>query len=218
MVDPRRTPHCHEPRGCMTMTTHLFVLIAASGQPALLRRTLQSLADCDKPEGYRGVIVAENGARAGLDRIVAQFAAQHCFQYFYSQPPNKSLALNRALAVLDGALVVFTDDDVQVPRETLVAYARAAAGIQSGEFYGGPILCDYEGEPPSLGLLPLLPRSAAGWKLDVASKAPIEQPEFIGPNFCAFASDILRVGGYDIRLGPGRHMLSPGEDTEIQER
>jgi GT2 family glycosyltransferase len=46
----------------------------------------------------------------------------------------------------------------------------------------------------------------------------IERPEFIGPNFAAFADDILRVGGFDPRLGPGRQMASPGEDTEIQAR
>jgi glycosyltransferase involved in cell wall biosynthesis len=200
------------------MNTPLFVLIAACGQPAVLARTLQSLAACDKPEGYAGVIVAENGPRAGLEAIVAQFPPQHRFQYRYSQPPNKSLALNRALEELQGALVVFTDDDVQVPRETLVAYARVAAGCCGGEFYGGPIVPDYEGDPPPAWLAPMLPRSAAGWKLDVIDKTPIAQPEFIGPNFAAFAADILNVGGYDTRLGPGRQMLSPGEDTEIQER
>jgi GT2 family glycosyltransferase len=63
-----------------------------------------------------------------------------------------------------------------------------------------------------------LPRSAAGWQLDIPAKTPISQPEFIGPNFAAFAADIRRVGGFDTRLGPGRHMVSPGEDTEIQER
>jgi glycosyltransferase involved in cell wall biosynthesis len=200
------------------MTTPLFVLIAACGQPALLRRTLISLAACEKPVGYAGVIVAENGPRAGLEAIVAEFGAEHCFQYRYSEPANKSLALNRALVGLDGALVVFTDDDVQAPRETLLAYARGAAGCRGGEFYGGPIIPDYEGAPPPEWLAAMLPRSAAGWKLETAQKTQITRPEFIGPNFAAFADDVLRVGGFDTRLGPGRHMLSPGEDTEIQER
>jgi len=105
-----------------------------------------------------------------------------------------------------------------VPKGTLVAYSDAAAGRHSGEFYGGPIIPDYEGEEPPSWLLRYLPRSAAGWKLDTAVKTPISQPEFIGPNFAAFAADIRRLGGFDTRLGPGRHMLSPGEDTEIQER
>ena len=199
------------------MTTRLFVLIAACGQPALLRRTLGSFAACNKPVGYAGVVVVENGPPVGLDAIVAEFAPGHRFQYVYSEPPNKSLALNRALAVVGDALVVFTDDDVQVPCNTLVAYARGASNC-GGEFYGGPIIPDYEGEPPPAWLLRYLPRSAAGWKLDASVKAQIAQPEFIGPNFAAFAGDVLGIGGFDTRLGPGKHMQSPGEDTEIQER
>jgi GT2 family glycosyltransferase len=200
------------------MTKPLVVLIAACGQPALLRRTLDSLAECDKPAGYQGVVVVENGSRSGLDGVVAEFGPQHGVKYLFSEPPNKSLALNRTLKALGEALVVFTDDDVCVPKGTLVAYANAAQNGRGREFYGGPIVPDYEGEPPPTWLLRYLPRSAAGWKLDVAVKIPISQPEFIGPNFAAFAADVLRVGGFDIRLGPGRHMASPGEDTEIQER
>jgi len=200
------------------LTPSVYVVIAACGQPELLRRTLGSLAACDKPAGYRGTIVAENGPRTGLDRVVAEFPREHGFAYRYSEPPNKSLALNRVLPEAGESLAVFTDDDVLIPRQTLVAYARGAAGRTSGEFYGGPVNPDYEASPPPDWLLPLLPRSAAGWRMPVAEKAEIAQPEFIGPNFAAFAGDILRAGGFDTRLGPGSHMPSPGEDTEIQAR
>ncbi len=200
------------------MSGGLFVVIAACGQPELLRRTLQSLAACEKPAVYRGTIVAENGPRCGLDRIVAEFSPLHGFTHLYSHPPNKSLALNRAVERLAGGLAVFTDDDVIVPRGTLAAYARVAAGKSGGEFYGGPIVPQYEGPPPPAWLVPLLPRSAGGWRMPVAEKTEIQQPEFIGPNLAAFAADILRAGGFDARLGPGGHMLGPGEDTEIQAR
>ena len=200
------------------MSAPLYVLIAACGQPDLLRRTLRSLAACEKPASYAGVIVAENGPRAGLDDVLAEFPATCSFVYRYSEPPNKSLALNRALFPIAGALVIFTDDDVQVPARTLVAYADAAKGKQGGEFYGGPIVPEYQTAPPPQWLAALLPRSAAGWHMAGETKTEISRPEFIGPNFAAFAADVLRVGGFDSRLGPGKHMASPGEDTEIQGR
>ena len=103
------------------MTAPLYVLIAACGQPDLLRRTLRSLAACEKPATYLGVIVAENGPRTGLDAVVGEFSAACRFQYRYSEPPNKSLALNRALFQIPEALVLFTDDDVQTEPHTLVA-------------------------------------------------------------------------------------------------
>jgi GT2 family glycosyltransferase len=200
------------------MPVPVYVLIAACGQPRLLRRTLASLARCDKPAGYRGVIVAENGPRSGLADVVAEFDPCCQFQHVYSEPPNKSLALNRAIERLGDALIVFTDDDVQVPNATLIAYAQAAAGRTRGEFYGGPIVPDYEGSPPLDWLAPFLPRSAAGWRLPVDRKTEVSRGEFIGPNMAAFAADLLAAGGFDTSLGPGRHMRSPGEDTEIQER
>ena len=163
-------------------------------------------------------MVIENGPRGGLAEVVQQFPRDLQFTYLYSEPPNKSLALNVALARVGAALCVFTDDDVQVPAGTLGAYARAAAHCTGGEFYGGPILPDYEGEPPPEWLRRYLPRSAAGWQLAATQQQEIRQAEFIGPNFAAFAGDVRRVGGFDPRLGPGQHMISPGEDTEIQER
>jgi GT2 family glycosyltransferase len=206
------------PSASCRMSSPLVVLIAACGQPELLRRTLQSLADCAKPASYAGVFVVENGPRCGLDRIVGEFGPQHRFHYRYSEPPNKSRALNLALSEAGGALVVFTDDDVIVPSQTLVAYAAGAAGRDSGEFYGGPIVPDYEGPPPPAWLAKLLPRSAAGWRLSVTEKTEVTQAEFIGPNFAAFADDIRRSGGFEPQLGPGPHLISPGEDTEIQVR
>jgi GT2 family glycosyltransferase len=205
-------------RGSLTMTTPLYVVIAACGQPALLARTLQSLTACDKPSNYAGALVVENGPPAGLEQIVRQFPAEQQIRYLYSQPANKSLALNRALAALGDALVVFTDDDVRFSQQTLLAYAAGSAGRSAGEFYGGPIVPDYETAPPARWLVPLLPRSAGGWALDVGPKTPIAEAEFIGPNWAAFARDVLAVGGFDTRLGPGSHMVAPGEDTEIQVR
>ena len=102
------------------------------------------------------------------------FRREHRFQYRYSEPPNKSLALEPRTAFRCGdALVVFTDDDVQVPRGTLAAYADAAVGKPGGEFYGGPIIPDYEDAPPPEWLASLLPRSAAGWQMAQLRKLEI---------------------------------------------
>jgi GT2 family glycosyltransferase len=196
----------------------LYVVIATSGQPALLRRTLCGLAACPKPPAYAGTLVVENGPAARVRELVASFPPQHRFHYVYSPPANKSLALNRAVALVDPALVLFTDDDVLPLETTLRAYAEAGQGRRSGQFYGGPILPDYEDAPPPDWLRPLLPRSAAGWRLDTTVPKLIHQPEFIGPNLAAFSRDVIRIGGFDEQLGPGPHLLSPGEDTDLQAR
>jgi GT2 family glycosyltransferase len=202
----------------MKSSCPLYVVIATCGQPALLERTLRGLAACPKPAQYAGTLVVENGPPCGVHALVASFPPQHLFHYAYSAPANKSLALNRAVALLDPALVLFTDDDVLPLETTLQAYAAAGQGRWGGQFYGGPIVPDYEDAPPADWLRPLLPRSAAGWRLETTAPRPIGQPEFIGPNFAAFTRDVIRVGGFDEELGPGPHRRSPGEDTDLQAR
>ena len=56
------------------MADALWVLIAAAGKPALLRRTLMSMAAAAKPSSFRGTLVVENGERCGIDsaRVVAK--------------------------------------------------------------------------------------------------------------------------------------------------
>lgn len=202
----------------MKCSSPLYVVIATAGRPALLARTLRGLAACPKPASYAGTLVVENGPPGGVRELVACFSPRHQFHYVHSPPANKSRALNRAVALVHPALVVFTDDDVLPLPETLRAYAEAAEGRREGQFYGGPILPDYESSPPPDWLRPLLPRSVAGWQMSTTRPQPIYQPAFIGPNMAAFTSDVIRIGGFDERLGPGPQMLSPGEDTDVQAR
>ena len=46
------------------------VNIATSGRPELLRRTLESLKECEEPVGYRETVVVENGPRGGAEAVV----------------------------------------------------------------------------------------------------------------------------------------------------
>src|SRR5688572_13195617 len=96
----------------------VWVLIAAAREPQHLMRTLQSLAEADKPASYRGCLVVENGPRQGIEQAIRSFAAQHRFQHHYVPIANKSHALNCGLTALpDDALVVMTDDDVRLQND-----------------------------------------------------------------------------------------------------
>src|SRR3954447_25112116 len=103
------------------MKNSLWVMLAAAGRPQLLRRTLESIAECNKPANYAGTIVIENGRKCGIEPIVRSFGRQQAFTYLYSEEPNKSIALNLGLAHTDGGFIVFTDDDVRFSRDWLTA-------------------------------------------------------------------------------------------------
>jgi glycosyltransferase involved in cell wall biosynthesis len=132
------------------MTASLTVLMAAAGQPNLVERTLDSLAACEKPSTFRGTWIVENGPPSGIEEVCRTRPRDERVHYLYVPEANKSHALNVALTRLPDGLIFFTDDDARFDSQLLMAYARGAWGASGGEFYGGPLYADYEGDaqPP----------------------------------------------------------------------
>jgi glycosyltransferase involved in cell wall biosynthesis len=127
-----------------------------------------------------------------------------------------SNARNRAVDEAEGEFVLFTDDDVLVEPDWLVAYDRAfRAHPEAGQF-GGPIDPWFEGTPPrwlSEAFSQVGPAFAA---ID-HGHAPIRlddaHPVF-GANIAARA-EVLRKYRFDPKLGrTGNNMLS-GEETTL---
>jgi GT2 family glycosyltransferase len=201
------------------MTRELWVLIAAAGKPQLLGRTLASLARAEKPACYRGTIIVENGSRSGIETVARRFQRELRLHYRQIPEANKSHALNCALAEFENGLMLMTDDDVRLDRQVLMAYASAADGIDSGQFYGGPVLVEAEHGLPPAWLRRFYPQTIAeSWTL------PFDQPSFapghnfMGTNWAAFAGDLVAAGGFETRLGPGAATCAAGQETEAQRR
>jgi glycosyltransferase involved in cell wall biosynthesis len=200
------------------VASQITIVIAACGQPEFLQRTLRSLAACQRPGKFGGVIVVENGRRSGLDQIVRSCPAELKCRYLFSEPGNQSLAQNVALESIDRGLVIFTDDDVRWEPQTLAAYRQGACGVERGEFYGGPVEAEFESIPPPEWMLPCFPKTVRGYRQPASQKTRVFKPEFIGPNFAAFVDDLRAIGGIDTRLGPGCAAGCPGAESDAQER
>jgi len=192
----------------------LTVIIPTHNRVALLRRTLDSLAQSRLPKGYGGAIVVENGGRFGAEAAARDAAPQLHVRYVYFEEGNKSAALNSVLEGLTDELLVFFDDDVRVHPEVLEAYATASRK-DPGRFYGGPMGVDYEVEPP-WWLKRSLPPSAVGLSMDVSVEA--KEFPFLGCNWAAYAADIRRCGGFNPHVGPGAGTGATGQESEMQIR
>lgn len=192
--------------------TDLVVLIATAGRPTLLERTLHSLAACDRPAVYRETVVVENGGRHGVEDLVAAADDGLRARYLHSSEANKSAALNKAIETLGEPLILFTDDDVRCAPGLLAAYANAAADVDAGVFFGGPMGVDYEAAPEPW-LVPYLPASGTGWEPENPVAADLE---FMGINWAAFAGDIRRAGSFDVERGPGGRSGATGQEMAMQ--
>jgi len=117
---------------------------------------------------------------------------------------------------VDKYLIFFTDDDVRVHPGTLMAYSDAAAGVQGGQFYGGPVEAVYEVAPPTWLIDFLLPDSR-GWRLGEEVER-VQKGILLGCNWAAFAKDLRNAGGFDRKKGPGAISGSLGQETEMQGR
>lgn len=201
------------------MKYSLWVMLAAAGRPQLVQRTLKSIAECRKPASYAGTLIIENGPRCGIEQVVRGFSTQHAFQYLYSEQPNKCRALNLGLAHTDGGFVVFTDDDVRVGHDWLMAYAAAVGGTADMRFFGGPVHVDAEHGLPPEWIRRYYPLALVeSWELPHQGR-PMSVPgqAFMGPNWAASVSEIIEAGGFDPNLGPGSDR-GVGDETEVQQR
>ena len=194
----------------------LIVNIATSGRPDLLRRTLQSLAECRLPANYKETVVVENGPRGSAEEVVRAAPSSLNLRYMYEPQGNKSAALNAALATFGDCLLFFTDDDVRLDPGVLQEYSDAVEKAGPGKFFGGPTDVDYESPPPTW-LRQYLPKSATGWQWN-GDPDHVNVSEFLGFNWAAFASDLRAVGGFNTDRGPGSPSGSTGQESDMQRR
>jgi GT2 family glycosyltransferase len=211
----------------------MVVLLATAGPAERLSETLKSLSECRLPENFRETIVVENGPRSGTGELLAAQPGLLRIRHVYVEEPNKSVALNQAIAGLDDCFIYFIDDDVRFDPGVLMEYA-AAAQEKPGFYFGGPTSVDYEARPPDW-LLPYLPPSARGWNPTVRWFSPrrvlemdacdacvegvdLDVPVFRGFNWAAFSEDVKRAGGFNPERGPGARTRATGQEMDMQAR
>lgn len=192
----------------------IVIIIATTGRSDLLKNTLQSIDECEKPDNFKGVFVVENGGIGEAKSIVNSFDKNY-YRYIYLKESGKSGALNYAISnfLSEDDLIIFTDDDVIVNDKWIVNYYLRAREYGKHHFYGGSFTVLYEKEP-NVNLKHLLPLSARG--LDDAEYS--KRSVFHGCNWAAFKSAIERAGLFDENIGGGSVTNATGEETIIQRR
>jgi hypothetical protein len=200
----------------------LNVVIATHRRAELLERTLESLTDTRKPDGFKRVIIVENGEADGSRQVCERFSAVLPLNYRHLPTPGKGRSLQWALEHLGHGFALFLDDDVRVCEDLLERYAQSAERYGKGHFFGGPLKVDYEVEPLDW-LRSYVPKSATGWTPRDPAMPLHGQERFLGANFGAFVEDLLDVGGFSSRIGPGALRAGTegnpaGSERELQDR
>lgn len=125
----------------------LTVTLATRDRARSLARVLSAFAALQPPPGGWALTIVDNGSRDDTASVVDSFADRLPVMLLQCPHPGKNRALNRALPLVRGDLVVFTDDDVLPAPDWLLALRRAAAHPEA-TLFGGSVSLEWPAPPP----------------------------------------------------------------------
>ncbi len=125
----------------MELTPAISVVVATRNRAASLDRLLRGLA-AQREAPWFEVIVADNGSSDDTAAVVYRTASVMNVQHVLEPRPGKGRALNAALRVATGTLLVFTDDDIQPDPHWLAAWHAASSTFPDIDVFGGRVTVD----------------------------------------------------------------------------
>jgi glucosyl-dolichyl phosphate glucuronosyltransferase len=197
----------------------ITIIICTRNRASMLRRALQSLVECSKPSDPDSweVLVVDNASSDDTPSLVAEFCATLPLRSVSEEKLGLSNARNRGVREARGTWILWIDDDVTVCPDWLRAYADAIARYQDATALGGPVIIQFEGNPPAWL------SQGVEWVQDAyAGRSPKFQGEFhasgpkpYGANF-GLRSMAAQTIPFDTNLGhhPSRPTMG-GEETEV---
>jgi len=193
----------------------LTVLLATDGD-STLPAVLESYGRLTNPRGGWKLVVVGNTATDVLRERVTAFASRLPLTYVFEPRIGKNYAVNAGLPLIDGDLVVFTDDDAFPAADWLVQLRDAADRRPAFTIFGGRVVPRWESLPPAwiLAGLPL------AWTYTISdprlNEGPVSGRHVFGPNM-AIRSDVFRAGQrFVTSIGPdGTSDYAMGSETEF---
>lgn len=214
-------------------TPSASVVFSTYNQPAWLEKTLLGFAAQDRKDFE--VVIADDGSRADTREQIDRLRPQLPFELRHVWQPDEGFrkchVLNKAIAASRGEYLIFTDGDC-IPRRDFVSAhmnLREMGRFLSGGYFKLPMAISEAITPEDIASnrvfeltwlrshgLPWAPRNvklaARGRTAGLLDALVTTRASWNGHNASCWAVDLLRVNGFDERMGYG------GEDRELGER
>lgn len=139
-----------EPGPTSSNLPHCSVVVATRNRSSNLRRLLGGLVQQTAPPAFE-VVVADNGSFDDTPTVIDSFRSALALHSVHAPEPGKGRALNAALALAQGEIIVFTDDDVMPEPDWLFEIHRAANDFPTHNIFGGRIEVDSAAVPGWIG-------------------------------------------------------------------
>lgn len=192
------------------------ILLATRDRAGSLERTLASIAAQVAPGVEWEVLVADNGSTDDTAAVIQRWATRVPLRSVTEPVPGKNRAVNRALGLAQGGLLLFTDDDVVALPGWIAAHAAAAARWPDHQIFGGCIRPRFPPDPPAWALRsPFVSVLFAAYDPGGTEGPTAELP--FGPNYSLRAA-CLDARSFDASVGPNGSEYPMGGETELLRR
>ena len=179
---------------------------------------LHALEEISWPLDQLKIVAVDNASNDDTGAILKSFQTTLPLTILSCNIRGKNTALNSALHLIEGDLVVFTDDDIIPAKNWLSELVAAAARYPSADLFGGHILPEWPREPPKW-ILEHVPLGVTFALTEPSMPEGDVDPRFIwGPNM--MCRSYLFGGGhrFDERIGPNEGHYIMGSETEFTKR
>jgi glycosyltransferase involved in cell wall biosynthesis len=199
------------------------VAICTFNRAESLRLTLDSLVAMEVPSDLPWeLLIVNNNSTDHTDDVIGEYVGRLPIRGEFEPRGGKSYALNRAIDVVKGDYIVWTDDDVLVDPGLLTAYAAAFRRWPEAALFGGRIKPRYEVpvenwviESEAVLGGPYAIRDFGDQALSLSADDEDHFP--YGANWAVRTIE-QQAFRYDPELGPGPNRARYQEDTDVVRR
>ena len=133
----------------MPYTRDVSIVIATRNRAESLRTTIVSIHTQVRRGPSAEMVVVDNGSSDATQQVLQQMGKKLEIITLYESSPGKSRSLNRALEVVRGELLVFTDDDVTVSNYWIPNLYEASRKYPQAKIFCGPIVPKFPAGAPA---------------------------------------------------------------------
>jgi len=186
----------------------LSLVICTRNRASQLAECLRSLTKLQYPDPWELVII-DNGSKDETQEVINSFKESLLIKSVVEPLSGLGRAHNRAMAISQGDIVAFTDDDCYPAEDFLSAVVRCFEEDPRLGFIGGRVLL-YDPEDYRITIQ------------EKASRKDLHPGDFFPPglihgaNFACRRKALESVNGFDDRFGPGAFFVC--EDVDVMAR
>ena len=201
--------------------TDLTIIIPTYNRADILRETLDSLLRLETPDISYEVIVVDNNSRDNTKEVVDSFFDKIPIKYLFEGKQGKNNAVNSAIEISKGNVLIFIDDDVTVESDYLIKITESLDKYGSVNVFGGKILTAWPDKTPTWVIYSsknfpyLFCDHNLGSEVVPYSDAPLPG----GANFWIRKSLLDKYGArFNEKYGPAGNKRVSGSETEFLKR